>query len=56
MANQPLKNKSKEINHAAKFPDELVEKILLNFSNENDIVYDPFFRHRHDSDCSQKIK
>jgi len=27
---KPLKNKSKEINHAAKFPDELVEKILTN--------------------------
>lgn len=39
---KPPKSKSKEISHAAKFPDELVEKILLNFSDENDIVYDPF--------------
>jgi site-specific DNA-methyltransferase (adenine-specific)/modification methylase len=28
--------------HGAVFPEELVNNILLNFSNENDIVYDPF--------------
>lgn len=28
--------------HGAVFPEELVENILLNFSNEHDIVYDPF--------------
>jgi site-specific DNA-methyltransferase (adenine-specific)/modification methylase len=28
--------------HGAVFPEELVSKILLNFSNENDIIYDPF--------------
>tara|TARA_B100000965_G_scaffold167684_1_gene139855 strand:- start:3497 stop:4447 length:951 start_codon:yes stop_codon:yes gene_type:complete len=28
--------------HGAVFPEELVEKILLNFSKEGDIVYDPF--------------
>ena len=36
-------SKSKELkNHSAVFPEALVEKILINFSNENDIVYDPF--------------
>lgn len=36
--------KSKKIcnNHAAVFPEELVNNILINFSNPNDIVYDPF--------------
>lgn len=29
-------------NHGATFPEELIEKILGNFSNENDVVYDPF--------------
>ena len=28
--------------HGAVFPEELVGTILKNFSNENDIVYDPF--------------
>ena len=28
--------------HGASFPEELVEKILLNFSKEGDIIYDPF--------------
>ena len=28
--------------HGAVFPEELVEKILLNFSQEGDVVYDPF--------------
>lgn len=34
------KKVSKE--HGATFPEELVEKIILNFSNENDVIYDPF--------------
>lgn len=35
--------KSKELkNHSAIFPEALVEKILINFSNEGDMVYDPF--------------
>jgi len=29
-------------NHSAVFPEELVQVILNNFSNENDLVYDPF--------------
>lgn len=29
-------------NHGAVFPEELVAKIINNFTNENDIVYDPF--------------
>lgn len=28
--------------HGATFPEELVEKILINFSRERDVVYDPF--------------
>ena len=28
--------------HAAQMPEALVEKILLNFSNEGDSIYDPF--------------
>jgi site-specific DNA-methyltransferase (adenine-specific) len=28
--------------HGATFPEELISIILKNFSNENDIVYDPF--------------
>lgn len=28
--------------HGAVFPEELVEKIVKNFTNEEDIIYDPF--------------
>lgn len=28
--------------HGAVFPEELVSKILTNFSNKNDLIYDPF--------------
>jgi site-specific DNA-methyltransferase (adenine-specific)/modification methylase len=35
------KKASKE--HGATFPEELVEKILVNFTNEGEIIYDPFF-------------
>lgn len=28
--------------HSAVFPEGLIERILINFTNENDIVYDPF--------------
>lgn len=34
--------KKKVASHSAIFPEELVKTILENFSNENDIVYDPF--------------
>ena len=34
--------KKKVSSHSAIFPEELVKTILENFSNENDIVYDPF--------------
>lgn len=38
-----IKNsKNKFFGHGATFPEELVEKILINFSNEGDTVYDPF--------------
>lgn len=29
-------------NHGATFPIELANKVITNFSNENDIIYDPF--------------
>ena len=29
-------------NHSAVFPEELISKIINNFSNENDLIYDPF--------------
>lgn len=28
--------------HSAIFPEELIEKIVLNFTDEGDVVYDPF--------------
>ncbi|MCH3923440.1 MAG: site-specific DNA-methyltransferase [Bacteroidales bacterium] len=34
--------KTANANHGATFPEALVETILENFSNPNDIVYDPF--------------
>jgi len=34
--------RNKDINHKATFPKDLVAKILNNFSEPNDIVYDPF--------------
>lgn len=39
---QIKRGKKKAKNHGAAFPDELVKKILLNFSNAGDLVYDPF--------------
>lgn len=36
------KTRSKSKSHAAVFPEELVQKIISNFSKEGDIVYDPF--------------
>ena len=36
------RGKKVDKSHGAVFPEELVETILKYFSNENDIVYDPF--------------
>jgi site-specific DNA-methyltransferase (adenine-specific)/modification methylase len=36
------RGKKIDVKHGATFPEELVNKILTNFSKENDIVYDPF--------------
>ena len=33
---------SKIKGHSAVFPEQLVEEIITNFSNENDTVLDPF--------------
>jgi site-specific DNA-methyltransferase (adenine-specific) len=37
-------SRGKKLNkdHGAVFPEELVEKIITNFSNKKDVVYDPF--------------
>ena len=37
-----LKDQSATISHGASFPEELVERILVNFSQEGDLIYDPF--------------
>lgn len=36
--------RGKKVNksHGAVFPEELIEKIILNFTNEGDVIYDPF--------------
>lgn len=36
------KNKSIDKSHSATFPEELIDKIILNFTLENDIILDPF--------------
>jgi site-specific DNA-methyltransferase (adenine-specific)/modification methylase len=36
------KNKSDFKEHKAVFPEELAEKLILNFSKKDDLVYDPF--------------
>ena len=36
------RSRSKNKKHSAVFPEELVETILLNFSDEGDTIYDPF--------------
>ena len=36
------KKKSKSKNHNASFPEELVTKIIENFSKKGDTIYDPF--------------
>jgi len=39
---QSLGSQDTNISHGASFPEELVEKILINFSTEGDLIYDPF--------------
>ena len=39
---QIKRGRTKDSKNKAVMPDELVEKILLNFSAEGDLVYDPF--------------
>ncbi len=36
------RERSKSKNHGAVFPEELVQKIIENFSDEGDLIYDPF--------------
>ena len=49
------KARNKNKGHGAVFPDELVSKILENFSEENDIVYDPFMGTGTTAVVSKKI-
>tara|TARA_R100001082_G_C4310738_1_gene136626 strand:- start:36 stop:782 length:747 start_codon:yes stop_codon:yes gene_type:complete len=42
--------------HKATFPEELVKKILLNFTKENDIVYDPFLGTGTTAVVAKKLK
>jgi site-specific DNA-methyltransferase (adenine-specific)/modification methylase len=39
---QIKRGKQVDKNHGAVFPEKLVETILTNFSDENDLIYDPF--------------
>lgn len=39
---QIKRGKKKSKDHGAVFPEELVEKVLTNFSKKGDLVYDPF--------------
>ncbi|MGI8468943.1 MAG: DNA-methyltransferase [Pyrinomonadaceae bacterium] len=39
---QIKRSKQVDKNHSAVFPEKLVETILTNFSNEKDLIYDPF--------------
>lgn len=41
--------------HSAVFPEELVAKIIANFSNPSDIVYDPFMGMGTTAAVSQKL-
>lgn len=36
------RNKTDNCYHGAKFPEQLVEKIITNFTKENDWIFDPF--------------
>lgn len=36
------RQKSVSKNHSATFPEELINNIILNFTNENDVILDPF--------------
>lgn len=42
--------------HGAVFPEELIEKILLNFSDEGDLVYDPFMGTGTTAYVAKKLK
>jgi site-specific DNA-methyltransferase (adenine-specific) len=39
---QIKKNKSINNKHKATFPEELINKIIINFTNKNSLIYDPF--------------
>ncbi|MDC3219058.1 site-specific DNA-methyltransferase [Flavobacteriaceae bacterium] len=42
--------------HGATFPDDLVARILENFTNENEVVYDPFMGTGTTAVVSKKMK
>ena len=43
-------------NHGATFPEELIEKIVGNFTKEGDIIYDPFMGTGTTAIVSKKMK
>lgn len=52
-----IKRGSKKVkNHGAVFPEELVEKILANFSKEGAVVYDPFMGTGTTAVVAQRMK
>lgn len=52
---QIKRGKKIDASHSAVFPEELVAKILLNFTNETDIIYDPFMGTGTTAIAAQKL-
>lgn len=50
------KSKRKEENHGAVFPEELIFKILENFSKVGDVIYDPFLGTGTTAVVAKKLK
>lgn len=50
------RQKSVSKNHSATFPEELINNIILNFTNENDLILDPFSGTGTTGICSLKNK
>lgn len=52
-----IKRGKKTVNtHSAVFPEELVETIISNFSNEGDLIYDPFMGTGTTAIVAKKLK
>ena len=50
------RDRSKTEKHGAVFPEKLVQTILENFTNENDIIYDPFLGTGTTAVVAKKLK